>query len=561
MDNQRTILWVLFASMAFLTWTKWQADQRPAVDAGAPVAAAKGSAATSAAPALPDSALDELPAAPAAGDDVPAAQAAATGQATVPPAGGSREDTILVTTDVLELRISKTGGTLVSADLKRYPKAKDQPDIPVRLLSADPAAPYLLISGLVDSNRSGPTHLAPLQADKDEYTLVDGADELQVPLRWSENGVTVEKIFRLQRGHYDIGVDYRIKNDSQANWRGLSYLQIRKLHSPPERSMFNVDSYSFDGPVIYDGEKYEKLDPDDFADDPVNQKLAGGWIASIEHHFLSAIVPDPETIYGYDAQYESGIFSLRANGETFDVAPGTDTQVSASFFVGPKLQDQLAETAPGLPLTVDYGVLAILAQPLFWLLQKVHGLIGNWGWTIIIVTFLIKLAFYKLTEASGRSMAKMRKLQPRLKTLQERYKDDRQALSQHMMELYKREKVNPAAGCLPMLIQIPFFIAFYWVLLESVEMRQAPFALWITDLSSRDPYFVLPLLMGVAMFVQQKLNPAPPDPVQAKVMTILPVMFTVFFAFFPSGLVLYWLTNSVLSVIQQWNINRKMAVD
>lgn len=561
MDNQRTILWVLFASMAFLTWTKWQADQRPAVDVAAPVAAAKGSAATSAAPALPDSALDELPAAPAAGDDVPAAQAAATGQATVPPAGGSREDTILVTTDVLELRISKTGGTLVSADLKRYPKAKDQPDIPVRLLSADPAAPYLLISGLVDSNRSGPTHLAPLQADKDEYTLVDGADELQVPLRWSENGVTVEKIFRLQRGHYDIGVDYRIKNDSQANWRGLSYLQIRKLHSPPERSMFNVDSYSFDGPVIYDGEKYEKLDPDDFADDPVNQKLAGGWIASIEHHFLSAIVPDPETIYGYDAQYESGIFSLRANGETFDVAPGTDTQVSASFFVGPKLQDQLAETAPGLPLTVDYGVLAILAQPLFWLLQKVHGLIGNWGWTIIIVTFLIKLAFYKLTEASGRSMAKMRKLQPRLKTLQERYKDDRQALSQHMMELYKREKVNPAAGCLPMLIQIPFFIAFYWVLLESVEMRQAPFALWITDLSSRDPYFVLPLLMGVAMFVQQKLNPAPPDPVQAKVMTILPVMFTVFFAFFPSGLVLYWLTNSVLSVIQQWNINRKMAVD
>jgi YidC/Oxa1 family membrane protein insertase len=205
-------------------------------------------------------------------------------------------------------------------------------------------------------------------------------------------------------------------------------------------------------------------------------------------------------------------------------------------------------------------VLALLAQPLFWLLQQVHDIVGNWGWAIIIVTFLIKLTFYKLTEASGRSMAKMRKLQPRLQALQERYKDDRAALSQHMMDLYKREKVNPAAGCLPMLIQIPFFIAFYWVLLESVEMRQAPFALWITDLSARDPYFVLPLLMGVAMFVQQKLNPAPPDPVQAKVMTILPVMFTGFFAFFPSGLVLYWLTNSVLSVIQQWNINRKMAV-
>jgi YidC/Oxa1 family membrane protein insertase len=233
--------------------------------------------------------------------------------------------------------------------------------------------------------------------------------------------------------------------------------------------------------------------------------------------------------------------------------------LTENFFVGPKLQTQLKELAPELPLTVDYGILALLAQPLFWLLQQVHDFVGNWGWAIIIVTFLIKLTFYKLTEASGRSMAKMRKLQPRLQALQERYKDDRAALSQHMMELYKREKVNPAAGCLPMLIQIPFFIAFYWVLLESVEMRQAPFALWITDLSARDPYFVLPLLMGIAMFVQQKLNPAPPDPIQAKVMTILPVMFTGFFAFFPSGLVLYWLTNSVLSVIQQWNINRKMA--
>ena len=233
----------------------------------------------------------------------------------------------------------------------------------------------------------------------------------------------------------------------------------------------------------------------------------------------------------------------------------------SKLFIGPKLQTQLETTAPGLVLTVDYGRLTLLAEPLFWLLAKVHGLVGNWGWTIILVTFLIKLVFYKLTETSGRSMAKMRKMQPRLKALQDRFKDDREAMSKALMDLYKREKVNPAAGCLPMLIQIPFFIAFYWTLVESVEMRQAPFALWITDLSSRDPFFILPLLMGAAMWFQQKLNPAPPDPVQAKVMQFLPIMFTGMFAFFPAGLVLYWLTNSVLSMAQQWRINKVLGAD
>jgi YidC/Oxa1 family membrane protein insertase len=325
--------------------------------------------------------------------------------------------------------------------------------------------------------------------------------------------------------------------------------------------MFNVDTYSYSGPVIYDGEKYEKIDPDDMEDEPVDVSVAGGWIAAIEHHFLTAAVPAADEVYTYDGKFVGGKITMRGTGPALTIAPGETRIINSTMFVGPKMQDQLDDVAPGLALTVDYGLLAIVSQPLFKLLGFVHDLIGNWGWSIILVTFLIKLVFYKLTEASGRSMAKMRKLQPRLKALQERYKDDRQALSQQMMDLYKREKVNPAAGCLPMIIQIPFFIAFYWVLLESVEMRQAPFVLWITDLSSRDPYFVLPLLMGIAMFVQQKLNPAPPDPIQAKVMSILPIMFTGFFAFFPSGLVLYWLTNSVLSVLQQWNINRKMNAD
>jgi YidC/Oxa1 family membrane protein insertase len=399
-----------------------------------------------------------------------------------------------------------------------------------------------------------------MTAGKDSYRLT--GDTLEVPLLWTgSNGVRVEKIYRFSRGSYRIGVDYRVTNGSASDWRALSYMQIRRLHNPPERSMFDVDSYSFSGPIYYDGDKYEKVDPDDLEDTPIDQSIVGGWLASIEHHFLSAAIPPADAEYRYDANYRKGIVTVRASGPTQTVPAGGEARFESTLFVGPKLQDQLSETASELDLTVDYGILALLAKPLFWLLQQVHGFVGNWGWAIIIVTLLIKLAFYKLTEASGRSMAKMRKLQPRLKALQERYKDDRQALSQHMMDLYKREKVNPAAGCLPMLIQIPFFIAFYWVLLESVEMRQAPFALWINDLSSRDPFFVLPLLMGAAMFGQQKLNPAPPDPVQAKVMSLLPFMFTVFFAFFPAGLVLYWLTNSVLSIAQQWNINRRLGAD
>lgn len=550
MDNQRIILWALFAGLAFLTWSKWQADRQapPSDDVPLP-AQTEQSPLPVEVPAVAEDDTGELP------------TLAPVRETQTEQDDQDEAATIKVETDLLKLEISTTGGTLVRAVLKKYPKSKDAPDVPVQLLRNEFGNQYLLGSGLVDGSQSGPTHIATLKSGKRAYSLGE-ADVLEVPLTWSDgSGVSIEKIYRFRRGRYNIDLDYRITNGSQADWRGLSYLQIRKTHNPPERSMFNVDSYSFNGPVAYDGEKYEKIDPEDLVEEPLTLQVPNGWIAAIEHHFLSAAVPPAGEIYNYDSRFENGVYTLRASGPATTVPAGSEVTLSSQLFIGPKLQEQLEGTAEGLELTVDYGVLAILAQPLFWLLEIVHGFVGNWGWSIILVTFLIKLAFYKLTEASGRSMAKMRKLQPRLKALQERYKDDRQALSQHMMDLYKREKVNPAAGCLPMLIQIPFFIAFYWVLLESVEMRQAPFALWISDLSSRDPYFILPLLMGVAMFVQQKLNPAPPDPVQAKVMTILPIMFTAFFAFFPSGLVLYWLTNSVLSVAQQWNINRKMHAD
>jgi YidC/Oxa1 family membrane protein insertase len=279
-------------------------------------------------------------------------------------------------------------------------------------------------------------------------------------------------------------------------------------------------------------------------------------VATIQHHFLSAIVPEAEARHVFRVEVSGDTVIASVVGAKQTVEPGASHTFNRALFVGPKDQGQLSQLHDRLKLTVDYGWLTILSQPMFWLLAFIYRYVGNWGGAIILVTIIIKLVFYKLTESSGRSMAKMRNLQPRVKALQERYKDDKQAQSQQMMELYKREKVNPAAGCLPILIQMPFFLAFYWVLVESVEMRQAPFAFWITDLSSRDPYFILPLIMGAAMLLQQKLNPAPADPVQARVMQIMPIMFTGFFAFFPSGLVLYWVTNTILSIAQQWKINK-----
>ncbi|MEJ2523067.1 MAG: membrane protein insertase YidC, partial [Gammaproteobacteria bacterium] len=353
-----------------------------------------------------------------------------------------------------------------------------------------------------------------------------------------------------------VELDQAVSNQGSQPWTGASYLQIRRLHVPKERSFTDVDSYSFIGPVIYNGDKYEKLDVGDLVGEPVQFTTASGWVASIQHHFLAAAIPgDGQAAYSATARPD-GLYLLSGVRSPVQVEAGGSHLFTDRLFVGPKLQDQLEETAPKLRLTVDYGWLTIISQPLFWLLSKIHDVVGNWGWAIIIMTVLIKLVFYKLSETSGKSMAKMRKLQPRMKALQERYADDRQKLSQAMMDLYKREKVNPAAGCLPILVQMPVFLALYWVLLESVEMRQAPFMLWINDLSAKDPYFILPLLMGVTMWIQQKLNPAPPDPVQAKVMQVLPVIFTVFFAFFPAGLVLYWFVNNLLSILQQWRINR-----
>jgi len=560
MDNLRLFLWGGLALLLWMNFQTWQDDYppaAPAVQSGADTVPEIPSVAPAPSVAGSPPGGAQLPALPAAPADPESA-------ATTPSARTFGREMITVTTDVLQVRIDLLGGDMHAAKLLEYPVHKDQPDVPVQLLSTDADRYFVFRTGLrTTEERPEANHRSRFTAERSSYVLGDGDDELVVRLVWQGEGdIRAEKIYRFSRGKYAIGLDQLVTNDSEQPYPAVAYLQIQRLFIPPDRSMFDVDSYSFVGPVISDGEKYEKLDADDLAEEPVTQKITGGWIASIQHHFLVAAVPQSEEVATYQASFDGKLTLVSIiDGAFTNIAPGETGLFQSTLFVGPKLQSQLQAITDNLTLTVDYGRLGLLARPLFWLLQKVYDVVGNWGWTIIFVTFLIKLVFYKLTQKSGRSMAKMRKLAPRLKTIQERYKDDREQLSRAMMDLYKREKVNPAAGCWPMLIQIPFFIAFYWVLLESVEMRQAPFMLWITDLSTRDPFFVLPLLMGGAMYFQQKLNPPPPDPMQAKVMQFLPIMFTGMFAFFPAGLVLYWLTNSVLSMAQQWRINKVIGAD
>ncbi|MCP5089632.1 MAG: membrane protein insertase YidC, partial [Gammaproteobacteria bacterium] len=543
MDNQRLLIWAFFGLMAWITYQTWMQDYGPKP---APIVAAPTEQAgtlpaeSSIGEDLPEIGDVETPAALPAAPGEPAAEAS---KATAP--------SIRVSTDVLDIEISTQGGTVQRAALLKYPVAKDQPNTLVELLSPRGDDLGLIESGVrATAGGAEATHLDAFVSPKSTYELGD-ADELIVPLtRSDDSGIVIEKRYRLRRGSYAIELEQEVTNGSETLWRGAEYVRIKRHSAEQERSMFNVDSYSFAGPIVYNGEKSEKLKRGDLIEDGKYEFYSQqGWLGSIQHHFLSAVVPTPGKEYRFDVAVKGDVATSSAIGRNAEaVAPGTSKVFETTLFVGPKLQAQLEDIDKSLKLTVDYGWLTIISQPLFWLLSKVFAFVGNWGVSIIVVTFLIKLAFYKLTESSGRSMAKMRNLQPRMKALQDRYKDDRQALSQAMMDLYKREKVNPAAGCLPILIQMPFFLAFYWVLLESVEMRQAPFALWITDLSTRDPYFILPLIMGAAMFMQQKLNPAPADPVQAKVMQIMPIMFTAFFAFFPSGLVLYWVTNTLLSI-------------
>ncbi|MBM4218158.1 MAG: membrane protein insertase YidC [Gammaproteobacteria bacterium] len=558
--NPRILLWMALLFLAWLNFDAWMKDYGPAARpaAEAPVGAAAGPAGSP-----QDGLAAELPTITGDAPAVTAAEPAASDTIAGAIDGAGK---VRIVTDVLDLELSLAGGELIRADILQYPQHKDDPKkTPVRLFNVDaPATQFLFQSGLTtgEPGRNEPNHKANFTVRAAEFRLPEGSDTLEVPLAWSDGaGLSVTKTFTFRRGSYQAGIGYRVENAGAEPVKLASYVQLLRHSLGNQRSMWDPETYAFRGPAYFDGEKYQKLDIEDEDDAALSRPVTGGWIAAMQHHFVAAAVPVAGQAYQFELRVEDLDYLLRGIGPAHTVPAGGRLEFSETLFVGPKLQEQLKAAGPRLELTADYGMLTILAQPLFWLLSKIYEFVGNWGWTIIIVTFLIKLVFYKLAETSGRSMAKMKTAAPRLKAIQERHKDNRKEQARAMMELYKREKINPVAGCLPVLVQIPFFLAFYWVLLESVEMRQAPFMGWIQDLSARDPFFILPILMGGAMYLQFKLNPAPPDPVQAKVFAFMPVVMTFMFMWFPSGLVLYWLTNTVLSIAQQWRINRVVEAE
>lgn len=568
METQRLLLYMALGFISLILYQNWVQDyQRPApttqtsaID-GAPTPAVPG--AVSGIP-VPDQA--NLPVAPGS---TPASSPAATvsPQASTP--------TISVKTDVMDVVVSTTGATIISVTLSDYPVSIDQPDVPFTLMSNEPAHYLVAESGLqieqvaiqadgqtTSTPVASPTHKVEMSTATTSYTMED-SDRIDVPFTWSsDDGVTVTKTLSFTRGSYEVGLDYQISNASDTDRAISHYRQLRRKPGTKDEKQQFVNTYI--GAVVSNPEdRYTKVDFGDMEDENLAVSATNGWVAMIQHYFATAWIPVIDEVNNAYSQYIAGenryLIGLVSARKT--VAAGTQESFSTKAYIGPKIQEKLAAAAPHLELTVDFGWLTIIAQPLFWLLKTIHSYIGNWGWAIILTTCVIKAVFYKLSEASYRSMAKMKKLQPKMLALKERYGDDRAKMGQATMEMYKKEKANPLGGCLPMIIQIPVFIALYWTLLESVELRQAPWMFHIKDLSIKDPYFILPVLMAVTMFIQQKLNPAPVDPIQAKVFQFLPLIFGVFFAMFPAGLVLYWVVNNSLSIAQQYYITRIVLGD
>ncbi|MGE7993946.1 membrane protein insertase YidC [Pseudomonas sp. NPDC089554] len=551
MDIKRTILIVALAIVSYVLVLKWNQDY------GQAALPTQNTAASTTAPALPDT----VPAGNnGASADVPSANAE-TSPAVVAPVAVSK-DLIRVKTDVLDLAIDPVGGDIVQLTLPQYPRRQDHPDIPFQLFDNGSERTYLAQSGLTGVNgpdaRSGGRPL--YAAEQKSYQLADGQEQLVVDLKFSENGVNYIKRFTIKRGEYDLTVSYLIDNQSGQAWTGNMFAQLKRDASSDPSSSTATGTATYLGAALWtSAEPYKKVSMKDIDKGSLKENVTGGWVAWLQHYFVTAWIPQGAENNAVQTRKDSqGNYIIGYTGPALNVAAGAKAETSAVLYAGPKIQSKLKELSPGLELTVDYGFLWFIAQPIFWLLQHIHSLLGNWGWSIIVLTMLIKGLFFPLSAASYRSMARMRAVSPKLAQLKERFGDDRQKMSQAMMELYKKEKINPLGGCLPILVQMPVFLALYWVLLESVEMRQAPWMLWITDLSIKDPFFILPIIMGATMFIQQRLNPTPPDPMQAKVMKMMPIIFTFFFLWFPAGLVLYWVVNNCLSIAQQWYITRKI---
>ena len=560
-DIRRTLLWVVFLMSLFMLWEAWNKHSgqpsilagltgRPTATAGSAPGAASASVPAAGVPA--PAAVPGAPAAVAAASALPAAPTVLTGEQ------------VTITTDLVKATLDSQGGSLVRLELLTLRDALD-PKHNMVLLDQSPKRLYVAQTGLI-TGQAGvvlPNHLTTMALQPGERTLAPGAKELVVRFESPMvDGHQLVKTYTFKRGEYTVGVKHEFINQGSTALTPQLYLQLTRDGNPPEgESSFY---FTFTGPAMYtEASKFKKLDFKDIAkgSDSHDKSADNGWVAMVQHYFASAwLVPTVGTREFRTAKVGDNQYAITMVLPMGEVAAGATKVHEATLFAGPQEENKLAALAPGLELVKDYGWLTVLSKPLFWLLTQLHGLLGNWGWAIVGLVVLLKIAFYWLNASAYRSMAKMKAVAPKVTELRERYKDKPQEMQQQMMRIYREEKVNPLGGCLPIFVQMPFFIALYWVLLSSVEMRGAPWVLWITDLSAKDPWFILPVLMTASSLFQVWLNPTPPDPMQAKLMWFMPLAFGFMFFFFPAGLVLYWLTNNILSIAQQWFINKQLGV-
>ncbi len=558
-DIRRTLLWVVFTMSLVLLWDAWQkhtgqasifgGTSRPAASAAPPA-----SATVPTAPGVPVASGTPAP--------VPVPVASINGAATTAPAAAAGEQ-VVVTTDLVKATFDGTGGTLVRLELLGHRDAQD-PSRNVVLLDQSAKRMYVAQTGLI-TNQAGvqlPNHLTRMDAQPGERTMAVGANDLLLRFESAAvDGIKLIKSYTFKRGDYTVAVRHELVNGGATVLTPQLYLQLARDGNPPEgESSFY---FTFTGPAVYtDAEKFQKIDFSDIAKGKSNHAKNGdnGWVAMVQHYFASAWLVQAQAPRSFETVKVGEQYFVRMVLPLGEVAPGVTKVHESQLFVGPQEENKLEALAPGLDLVKDYGYFKVLAKPLFWLLDKLHGFIGNWGWAIVALVVLLKIAFYWLNASAYRSMGKMKAVAPKVTELRERYKDKPQQMQQEMMRIYREEKVNPLGGCLPIFVQMPFFIALYWVLLSSVEMRNAPWLGWITDLAAKDPWFILPVLMTASSLFQVWLNPAPPDPIQAKMMWMMPLAFGFMFFFFPAGLVLYWLTNNILSIAQQWFINKQLGV-
>ncbi len=576
-DIRRTILWVVFSVSMVLLWDAWQRHNgqqslfspppaKPVAAAGsAPGAGAAGQPVASGVPAAaqPATGVPTATGVPAA-----AAVASTTAAGALPVAVGAApaaaSEKIVITTDVMRATIDSAGGTLIGMELTRYTDATD-PKRPVQLFDQSAQRVYLAQTGLISQQPgvSLPNHLSPMRAQPGERGLKDGVNEIKLVFESADStGVALTKTYTFRRGDYTVGVKHVLRNGGASAVSPQIYLQLSRDGNPPagESSFYST----FTGPAMYtEAKNFTKIEFTDINKGKAEHDKAAdnGWVGMVQHYFASAwLVGDKAPREFRTAKVSDNLYSIAMVLPQGELTPGATKSHEARLFAGPQEEKNLEKLAPGLELVKDYGFLTVLSKPLYWLLDELNRILGNWGWAIVALVVLLKIAFYWLNASAYKSMAKMKAINPKVMEMRERYKDKPQQMQQEMMRIYREEKVNPLGGCLPIFVQMPFFIALYWVLLSSVEMRNVPWIGWITDLSTKDPYFILPVLMTASTMFQTWLNPTPADPMQAKMMWFMPLAFSVMFFFFPAGLVLYWLTNNILSIAQQWFINKRMGV-